>query len=215
MPLYAQSRKSFVNYTGSLVILWYSILFFIFWLYTGFTTSNFVNWLLENTLTLPFVILLYFLHRWHRFSTWSVTFIFVFLMLHVYGSQHTYSENPFGFWLKDVLHLQRNHFDRVVHFGFGFLLAYPMYEICRVKFKIPAWLTYLLPLILTLSLGALYEIVEWIVADLFFPTQGPAFLGMQGDIWDAQKDMALAVMGAFLILLFAFLLRRGKVPTQK
>jgi len=215
MPLYAQSRKSFVNYTGSPVILWYSVLFFIFWLYTGFTTSNFINWLLENTLTLPFVILLYFLYRWHRFSTWSVTFIFVFLMLHVYGSQHTYSENPFGFWLKDVLHLQRNHFDRVVHFGFGFLLAYPMYEICRVKFKIPAWLTYLLPLILTLSLGALYEIVEWIVADLFFPTQGPAFLGMQGDIWDAQKDMALAVMGAFLILLFAFLLRRGKVPTQK
>ena len=63
---------------------------------------------------------------------------------------------------------------------------------------------------MTLSLGALYEIVEWIVADIFFPTQGPAFLGMQGDMWDAQKDMALAVLGAFLVLLLAFLFRRNK-----
>jgi len=210
MPFYAESRKSFVNYTGSPVILLYGAIFVVFWLYTGFTTSNFVNWLLENTLTLPFIILLYYLYRWHHFSTWSVTFIFIFLMLHVYGSQHTYSENPFGFWLKDMLHLQRNHFDRVVHFGFGFLLAFPMHEICQTKFRIPVWLTYLVPLILTLSLGALYEIVEWIVADIFFPTQGSAFLGMQGDMWDAQKDMALAVLGAILVLLLAFLFRRNK-----
>jgi len=212
MPLYAESRKSFVSYSGSPFILLYGVLFVIFWLYTGFTTSNFVNWLLENTLTLPFLILLYFLYRWHRFSTWSVTFIFIFLMLHVYGSQHTYSENPFGFWLKDLLHLQRNHFDRLVHFGFGFLLAYPMHEIGRDKIKMPAWLTYLIPIVLTLALGALYEIVEWIVADIFFPTQGPAFLGMQGDLWDAQKDMALAVGGALLILLFTFFLRRNERP---
>ena len=210
MPFYAENRKSLVNYTGSPVILLYGAIFVVFWLYTGFTTSNFVNWLLENTLTLPFIILLYYLYRWHHFPTWSVTFIFIFLMLHVYGSQHTYSENPFGFWLKDRLHLQRNHFDRVVHFGFGFLLAFPMHEICQTKFRIPVWLTYLVPLILTLSLGALYEIVEWIVADIFFPTQGPAFLGMQGDMWDAQKDMALAVLGAFLVLLLAFLFRRNK-----
>ena len=212
MPLYAESRKSIVSYSGSPFILLYGLLFVIFWLYTGFTTSNFVNWLLENTLTLPFLILLYFLYRWHRFSTWSVTFIFIFLMLHVYGSQHTYSENPFGFWLKDLLHLQRNHFDRLVHFGFGFLLAYPMHEIGRDKIKMPAWLTYLIPIVLTLALGALYEIVEWIVADIFFPTQGPAFLGMQGDLWDAQKDMALAVGGALLILLFTFFLRRNERP---
>jgi len=210
MPFYAENRKSLVNYTGSPVILLYGAIFVVFWLYTGFTTSNFVNWLLENTLTLPFIILLYYLYRWHHFPTWSVTFIFIFLMLHVYGSQHTYSENPFGFWLKDRLHLQRNHFDRVVHFGFGFLLAFPMHEICQTKFRIPVWLTYLVPLILTLSLGALYEIVEWIVADIFFPTQGPAFLGMQGDMWDAQKDMALAVLGAILVLLLAFLFRRNK-----
>jgi len=214
MPLYAESQKSLVNFTGSPVILLYGVLFVVFWLYTGFTTSNFINWLLENTLTLPFIVLLYYLYRWHQFSTWSVTLIFIFLMLHVYGSQHTYSENPFGFWLKDLFQLQRNHFDRLVHFGFGFLLAFPMHEISQTKFRIPVWLTYLIPIILTFTLGALYEIVEWIVADIFFPTQGAAFLGMQGDLWDAQKDMALAVIGAFLILLFTYLSRRSKQPTQ-
>ena len=208
MPLSAEYRKNILNLPVTSVILGYGFLFFSFWLYTGFTTTNFTNWLLENTLTIPFIVLLFYAYRWHKFSSWSVSFIFIFLMLHVYGSQHTYAENPFGFWLKDVLHLSRNHFDRLVHFGFGFLLAYPMHEICQAKFKIPNWLTYLIPLELTLSLGALYEIVEWLVADAFFPTQGPSFLGMQGDLWDAQKDLALAVAGAFLILTSVFIYRK-------
>lgn len=205
MPLHAELRKSIFNVTVPPVIITYGLIFFCFWLYTGFTTTNFINWLLENTLTIPFLILLFYLYRWHKFSAWSVSFIFIFLMLHVYGSQHTYAENPFGYWLKDTLQLQRNHFDRLVHFGFGFLLAYPMHEICRTKYKLANWLTYFIPLELTFSLGALYEIAEWLVADTFFPTQGPAFLGMQGDLWDAQKDMALAVFGAIIMLAIVYI----------
>jgi len=214
MPLYAETRKSIINYSGSLVFL-YGILFGVYWLYTGFTTNNLGNWLLENTLTIPFIVLLYYLYRWHTFSNWSITFIFIFLMLHLFGSQHTYPENPFGFWVKDLFQLQRNHFDRVVHFNFGFLLAYPMYEICRDKFNMPVWLNYLIPLQLIISLGALYEIVEWLFADIFFPNKGPDFLGMQGDIWDAQKDMMLAVLGAFLVLFGAYLFSSRNLSTKK
>ncbi|MGV3587773.1 MAG: DUF2238 domain-containing protein [Adhaeribacter sp.] len=204
----AESRNGSNYMAAPTLIGVYACLFSAFWAYTGFTTSNFTNWLLENTLTIPFIILLYYLNRWHKFSTLAVSLIFIFLMLHVYGSQHTYAENPFGDWVKDQLNLQRNHFDRMVHFGFGFLLAYPMHEIFRYKLRLANWLTYLLPLEITFSLGALYEVVEWLVADIFFKEGGADFLGMQGDMWDAQKDIALAVLGTSIIMLHVFLVRK-------
>jgi putative membrane protein len=207
MAIKAESRPT-KTYRVPTILGTYAFLFVVFWVYTGFTTTNFTNWLLENTLTIPFIILLYYLNRWHQFSNLAVSLIFVFLMLHVYGSQYTYAENPFGEWLKYSFNLERNHFDRIVHFGFGFLLAYPMHEIFRFKLQLKNWLTYLLPLELTFSLSALYEVVEWLVADIFFKKQGPDFLGMQGDIWDAQKDIALAVLGTLIILLHIFLVRK-------
>jgi putative membrane protein len=208
MSYKAESRTHTLIVSAPTLIGIYALLFGIFWAYTGFTTTNLTNWFLENTLTIPFLILLYFLYRWHRFSNLAITLIFVFLMLHVYGSQHTYAENLFGFWLQDRLQLERNHFDRIVHFGFGFLLAYPLHEIARQKLRLANWITYLIPLEITLSLGALYEVVEWLVADLFFPTQGDDFLGMQGDMWDAQKDIALALSGALISMSFVYLFRR-------
>ncbi|WP_051360134.1 DUF2238 domain-containing protein [Adhaeribacter aquaticus] len=210
MAIKAETEQNFIYSQAVPLIPIYSVLFIVFWLYTGFTTSNFVNWSLENTLTIPFVILLYYMYRWHKFSSASVTFIFIFLLLHVYGSQYTYPENPFGYWLRDTFNLSRNHFDRIVHFCFGLLLAYPMFEIFNDKLRLQTWLAYLLPIQLILSLGALYELVEWIVADWFLPThKGTSFLGIQGDLWDAQKDMGLGVLGALIILGITYLTRRS------
>ena len=211
MAYKAETRTGSEFIAAPTIIGVYAFLFSAFWAYTGFTTSNFTNWLLENTLTIPFIILLYYLNRWHKFSTLAVSFIFIFLMLHVYGSQYTYAENPFGEWLKEWLNLERNHFDRIVHFGFGFLLAYPMHEIARSKLRLADWLTYLLPLEITFSLSALYEVVEWLVADIFFRDAGADFLGMQGDMWDAQKDISLAVLGTMLIMLHVFWVRKKLV----
>ncbi|MDB5264244.1 MAG: rane protein, partial [Adhaeribacter sp.] len=167
MAYKAETRPERDYIAAPTLIGFYAVIFAAFWGYTGFTTTNFTNWLLENTLTIPFIILLYYLHRWHKFSGLAISLIFVFLMLHVYGSQYTYADNPFGEWLKLQLNLQRNHFDRMVHFGFGFLLAYPLHEIFRYKLELANWLTYLLPLEITFSLSALYEVVEWLVADIF------------------------------------------------
>ena len=141
MSLKAQTRTPIFTFSESPFILVYGLLFVIFWVYTGITTSNFTNWWLENTLTIPFLILLFFMYRWHKFSTFSVSLIFIFLMLHVYGSQHTYAENPFGFWLKNTWQMDRNHFDRIVHFSFGFLLAYPLHELASHKFKVKTLLS--------------------------------------------------------------------------
>lgn len=188
----------------------YCVLFGMFWLYTGISTPDRMNWLLENTLTLSLIIFIVAFYNIFRFSDVSYTLIFLFLLLHVYGSQYQYAENPSGEWLKETYNLSRNHYDRIVHFGFGLLLACPMHEALAYGFKTNKLLSYLLPIEFTLSLSALYEIVEWAVADLAFKgnEQGLDYLGAQGDVWDAQKDIALALLGAVIAMAVALLVKR-------
>ena len=109
--------------------LWIFIVsFFLIWVSTFIGTTDIKNWFLENTLTFIFLIFLIFTFKKFQFSDVSYLLICIYLCLHVYGSKYTYAENPLGYWIKDQLHLQRNHYDRIVHFSFGFLLAYPMRE---------------------------------------------------------------------------------------
>lgn len=174
------------------------VAFLAVWANSLIGTSDLSNWFLENTLVFGFLIFLMATYRKHQLSDLSNLLICIYLCLHVYGSKYTYAENPFGYWLKDALDLSRNQYDRIVHFSFGFLLAYPMRELFLRWLKFPAWVAWVLPIEITLSIGALYELVEWAVADLFFKEQGDAYLGTQGDIWDAQKDIFMAFCGALL-----------------
>jgi putative membrane protein len=174
------------------------ILFFSIWISTLLGTSDFSNWLLENVLVFMFLGFLIFSYRRYQFSDLSYLLICVYLCLHVYGSKYTYADNPLGYWLKDTFHMERNHYDRIVHFSFGFLLAYPMREMFLRWLKFPVWVAWVLPIEITLSISGFYELIEWAVADVFFPAQGVAYLGTQGDIWDAQKDIFLATLGAVL-----------------
>ncbi|MEJ7675311.1 MAG: DUF2238 domain-containing protein [Chitinophagaceae bacterium] len=155
------------------------------------------------------LFLLIISYKKHQFSDLSYLLICIYLCLHVYGSKHTYAENPFGYWLKDALNLSRNHYDRLVHFCFGFLLAYPMREMFLKWFKYPRWVAWLLPIEITLSISAFYEIIEWAVADLFFKAQGDAYLGTQGDVWDAQKDIFLAFSGAIIATTIVSLIKKS------
>ncbi|MCU0417706.1 MAG: DUF2238 domain-containing protein [Cytophagaceae bacterium] len=161
-------------------------------------TTDLNNWILENTLTFLFLLFLVLTYKRYMFSDLTYLLITVYLSLHVYGSKYTYAENPFGYWLQEVLHTSRNHYDRIVHFSFGFLLAYPMRELFLRWLRYPAIVAWILPIEITLSVSGLYELIEWAVADVFFPAQGDAYLGTQGDIWDAQKDIFLAFSGAIL-----------------
>lgn len=179
-----------------------TLVFIMFWLYSGFATTNLINWLLENTLTLPGLITFGFFYTRYPLSYKSIVFVFLFLLLHLYGSQYTYQDNPLGNYLQNVLSLERNHYDRLVHFSFGLLLALPMYEICRFHLKNAKWLPYLIPLELTLSMSVVFELIEWIFATLFVNEQASVYLGMQGDMWDAQKDVAVAFLGALISVLF-------------
>ena len=196
MPFTVAISKNRIPFRKNVWIKIFIAVFLIVWADSLIGTSDLPNWLLENSLVIIFLVFLLWSYKRYQFSDLSFLLICLFLCLHVYGSKHSYAENPFGFWLQDKFNWERNHYDRIVHFGFGFLLAYPMRELFLKWLRFPRWVAWILPIEITLSIGSLYELIEWGVADIFFPEQGMAYLGTQGDIWDAQKDIFLAVLGA-------------------
>jgi putative membrane protein len=172
------------------------------------------DWLLENLLVLVFVPVLVVTHRRFTFSNLSYLLIGLFLALHAWGAHHTYSLTPLGFWARDAFGLERNHYDRLVHFAFGLLLAYPLRELSRRVLHLHGGWAYAVPVLTILALSSGYEIVESWAARIVDPELGIAFLGTQGDEWDAQKDMSLALFGAALALAGTALYRRrtGREP---
>lgn len=186
----------------------YAVTFLLFWAWTFVGTTDRANWITENALTILFIVGVAWSHRRFKFSDLSYSLMFVYILLHVYGAMYTYAENPLGYWLQDLVAGTRNNYDRIVHFSFGFLLAYPMRDYFRNHFQWPNWVCWVLPVEITMSFSAAYELIEWAVADIFFPAQGHAYLGSQGDVWDAQKDMALAFSGAVLAMLLTSTVRR-------
>ncbi len=166
------------------------------WVLTAIEPYNRRDWLLENLLVFIYGALLILTYRRFAFSNLSYGLFGLFMSMHLVGAHYTYSEVPFGFWLQDVLDLSRNHYDRIVHFSFGLLIGYPFRELLiRAVGVRPAW-SYLMVMITVLGFSGFYEALEGIVAVIVSPELGAAYLGTQGDEWDAQKDTALAFSGA-------------------
>lgn len=166
-----------------------------------------LDWLLENLLVFAFVGLLVATYRRFAFSNFSYALIALFLALHAVGAHSTYSETPVGFVLQRWLALPRNPYDRVVHFAYGLLLGYPLRELALRTLRADRLWAFLLALSGTLALSGGYEILESWVARIVSPELGAAYLGTQGDEWDAQKDMSLALCGALVGLSAAELYR--------
>ncbi len=162
------------------------------------------DWLLENALLVVAVASLAATYQRFPLSRISYTLIFLFLCLHTVGAHYTYAKVPYDRWwaafsgtsLNELLGWQRNNFDRVVHFAYGLLLAYPIRELFLRIAGVRGFWGYFLPLDLTMSTSMLFELIEWFVAEAFGGDLGVAYLGAQGDPWDAHKDMALASLGA-------------------
>jgi putative membrane protein len=187
---------------------------FAVWAVCAISPHNRTDWLLENLLTLASVGAALATFRRFRFSDRAYVQMTAFMILHAIGGHYTYANVPLGDWLKDALSLARNHFDRVVHFSFGLLMLRPMRELgFRNDPKLGrfAKLYFATAGVGLWSMG--YEIVEWIVAAIVDPAAGTAYLGTQGDEWDAQKDMGLALVGAFIASVFQFRLD-GKPTTE-
>jgi putative membrane protein len=157
------------------------------------------DWLLENLPTFLLVPLVVISYRRFRLSDRAYIQATLFALLHTIGSHYTYSEVPLGDWIRDAFDLSRNHYDRFVHFSFGVLMLLPLRELAmRNGARLGRFATAYLSLSLVALWSGLYEIIEWITASLADPEAGTAYLGTQGDVWDAQKDMILALGGAMV-----------------
>jgi len=181
-----------------------SFIYLVIWIICALNPNHFDDWLLENVLVFIAVIGIASTHLYFPFSRVSYFLIFLFLSLHAVGAHYTYSEVPYREWLEqlgfNINFDGRNHFDRVIHFSYGLLLAYPIREVFIRIATVRGFWGYFLPLDLTMSTSMLYELIEWGAAEFFGGELGMAFLGTQGDIWDAHKDMALASTGALIAM---------------
>lgn len=188
------------------------LIFAVWWLALAIHPWHRDTWLLENALAVAAAVSLASFHRQLLFSRVSYTLIFVFMCLHQVGAHYSYSEVPYDAWFQhltgrtfnSLVDWERNHFDRVVHFSYGLLLAYPVREIFLRVANVRGFWGYFLPLDLTMSSSMLFELLEWVTSILFGGELGQAYLGAQGDEWDAHKDMALASLGAFVAMLITF-----------
>jgi len=173
--------------------------FLVIWVALAVAPLDRADWLLENLPTFVLVPAFVAVDRRVRFSSRAWVQVTLFLVLHTVGSHYTYSVVPVGDWARDALGLERNHYDRLVHFAFGLLMLRPMCELGFRPGRRPGRLGVLYFCVASVATWSLvYEVVEWLVAAVVDPAAGTAFLGTQGDPWDAQKDMALALVGALL-----------------
>jgi putative membrane protein len=185
-----------------------AVVFGLWWIVMGIQPHARGTWALENALALVAVALLAAFHRKLLFSRVSYSLIFVFMCLHQVGAHYTYPEVPYDAWLERLtgstfnalVGWERNNFDRVVHFSYGLLLAYPVREMFLRVANVKGFWGYFLPLDLTMSTSMLFELVEWAVVLVFAGDTGQSYLGTQGDEWDAHKDMALAGLGALIAM---------------
>jgi len=167
------------------------------------------DWLLENVILFVLLPPLLLMHRFLPLSKVSYTLIFLFLCFHEVGAHYTYAQVPYDRWFQglfgvtfnELVGWQRNHYDRIVHFLWGLLLTYPVREIVLRVSRAQGFWSYLFPFLAAISTSAVFELFEWGAALIFGGDLGIAYLGTQGDVWDAQKDMVLALSGSLIATL--------------
>lgn len=179
------------------------------------------DWLLENVLVFIAVPLLVATRGRLRFSNLAYACLFVFFTLHEIGAHYTYSLVPYDEWFRSLtghsldalLGFERNQYDRLIHFLYGLLVMPAAVELFARFGPYPRTWAALFPLLFVTSHSVIYELVEWGAAAVFGGELGQAYLGTQGDVWDAQKDMALALLGALLSV--AALGLSGRLPVRR
>ncbi|MFD2784206.1 DUF2238 domain-containing protein [Hymenobacter rubripertinctus] len=173
------------------------------------------TWWAENVPIFLLVVALVVLFlRGVRFSNLAYALMSVLLFLHTVGGHYTFEKVPF-YWFNNLFGFQRNMYDRVAHFSVGFY-AYALIEYTDARQLIRSrFISYLLPLCVIGTVAMSYELIEWVYAELAGGDAGAAFLGSQGDIWDAQKDMLADTSGAvFALILYALFGQRQRAENE-
>ena len=159
-------------------------------------------WVFENVPGVVGVTILCAVYHRFRFSGLVYGLVAFHFAILAIGGKYTYALNPVFEWLRETLNLARNHYDRVGHFAQGFFPAIVVREVLirTSPLERGKWVFFLSTAV-CLAFSAIWELIEWWMVILLYPDQGPAWLGTQGDAWDAQQDMFMALSGAVLSLL--------------
>lgn len=187
---------------------WLLLPFSILWLLLAIKPHDRSVWIAENSFTVATVVALVWTYPHWPLSDFSYTLIVVFLVMHTIGSYYTYVRVPYddavhavtGVRLSKFFGWARNHYDRVVHFAYGVLLAYPFFELFELYAQPVGYWSYVLSPVLVMATSMIFEVLEWWATEILGGGQGAAYLGAQGDEWDAQKDMALATLGSIITM---------------
>ena len=182
----------------------------VVWILTAIQPRDWQTWALENLLVVVFVGILAATYRRFTFSNVSYLLIASFLSLHAIGAHTGYAHSPVGDWLKATFDFGRNPYDRVIHGAFGLLLAYPMRELFLRTSQVQAGAANWLTIALVMAASSSFEVVEAVVAEIVSPGTGPAWLGGQGDEWDAQLDMLTSLVGAMTAMLMTWTRERAR-----
>ena len=166
------------------------------------------DWALENLIVVVSLPVLVYGYRHLRFSNVSYLALFVLYVAHEVGAHYTYAEVPFDVWtmklfgfsLTEHFGFSRNHYDRLVHFLYGVLVTPAVVELLAARAQLRGSWRWILPVSFVLSHAALYELLEWAAVILFGGELGQAYLGTQGDPWDAHQDILLALLGSMLVM---------------
>ncbi len=168
--------------------------------WSGVAPHDRFTWFLEVAPVLIGAPILVALRHRFRLTPLVYTLLWIHAVILMVGGKYTYAEVPFGFWLQDAFGFSRNHYDRIGHFAQGFIPAMLAREVLirRSPLAGSRWLPFLV-VCFCLAFSALYELIEFWTA-LATGEAAEAFLGTQGDVWDTQWDMQMALIGAVTAL---------------
>lgn len=165
-------------------------------IWSGIATRDRMTWWLEVAPALLGLLVLVATRRKFQFTPLAQALIALHMILLAVGGHYTYAEVPLGNWARDLFHLGRNHYDRLGHFAQGFVPALVAREIIlRRGIIVSRGWTGFFVVCAAMAVSAVYELIEWLTA-VIYGANADAFLGGRGDIWDTQKDMACALVGA-------------------
>ncbi|MFA0412183.1 DUF2238 domain-containing protein [Vibrio renipiscarius] len=191
-----------------------TLLYLVVFTFSAINPLSRAVWVAEIIPVVAVLGVIWWVSREFVFSKTAYVLMFVWIVLHTIGSKYTFSEVPFDWFNQLIGSEERNHFDRVAHYSIGFF-AYPIAEYLTRNQLMKPKLACIFSLFAIMSLAAGYEIIEWWYAALAGGEEGIAFLGSQGDVWDAQKDMLMDTLGATSAIILMGLQGRLSAPTPK
>ncbi|ENS4970259.1 DUF2238 domain-containing protein [Vibrio fluvialis] len=185
-----------MNFPKSLI--GFTLAYALVFVFSAIAPSSRAVWIAEILPAMLILAGIWWVSSHQRLSKTAYFLMFIWLTLHTIGAKYTFAEVPFD-WFNQLIGSERNNFDRVAHFAIG-LYAYSIAEYLIRRQLANRWIAGTFALFCIMSIAAGYEIIEWWYADLAGGEEGIAFLGSQGDIWDAQKDMLCDTLGAITAL---------------